>query len=111
MTARTLALGARDIITCRWDLADAQPERPGGPGQQWRRGLRRLRGGLSPALQRGLWIRHFPSLESTKRVPARSRAFQPGPEKHGPATTAPPFRRDLASAPVRMCARRTLSAR
>lgn len=96
VTARTLALGARDIITCRWDPADAQPERPGGPGQQWRRGLRRLRGGLSPALQRGLWLRHFPSLESTKRVSAKNREFQPvlrsparQPPRLGFAATSP----------------------
>lgn len=46
-----------------------------------------------------------------RRVSARSRTFQPGPEEPGPARTAPRLHRDLASAPLRMCARGTLRAR
>lgn len=45
-----------------------------------------------------------------RRVSARSRTFQPGPQKPGPELTAPRLHRDLASAPLRMCARGTLRA-
>lgn len=46
-----------------------------------------------------------------RRVSAGSLTFQPAPEKPGPERAAPRLRRDLASAPLRMCARRTLRAR
>lgn len=46
-----------------------------------------------------------------RRVSAGSRTFQAAPEKPGPERAAPRLHRDLASAPLRMCARRTLRAR
>lgn len=59
LTARTLAPGALDIITCRWDPADAQPERPERPGATmaagarapaWRAQPRAAEGVLAPPL-------------------------------------------------------------
>lgn len=111
-TARTLAPGALDIVTCRREPADAHPERPGRPGARNNGG-----GGAGACVASSAPRRTGASGSATslareaRRVSAGSRTFQPGPEKPGPERTAPRLRRDLASAPLRMCARGTLRAR
>jgi hypothetical protein len=51
------------------------------------------------------------SLPGKKPRAAGNHSFQPGPGKPGPEHLAPRLRRDLASAPLRMCMGRTLRAR
>lgn len=69
---RAASTGAGDIVTCRWDPADAQPERR-RPGQQWRRGAAPARRARPPP-HGGLRLRRFPSPESARGLGRERRA-------------------------------------
>ncbi|KFO35565.1 hypothetical protein H920_03021 [Fukomys damarensis] len=100
---------ARDVITCRWDPVAAQSERPKRPratmaaaslAPAWRTQYCAVEGPLAPPLP-----------FSWKHNATRTGAASPSTVLRSPARNqAPRLRCDLASPPLRMCARRTLRA-